>query len=134
MLTAKATFVMSSIGLFVRTARSNLLAEDPRVQIASPPKAILAICNESPSHHQDKPLFLKDFLKIDSWHASCLSKRTRTTEITPIHSAPLLLNVIAIIVLATFHFQPADNARPAALDYQNGLKPHLAIMNTQPAF
>ncbi|QNH76230.1 hypothetical protein GGD92_28375 [Pseudomonas protegens] len=63
MLTAKAAFVMSSIGLFVRTARSDLLAEDPRVQIASPPKAILAICNESPSHHQDKPLFLRDFFQ-----------------------------------------------------------------------
>lgn len=63
MLTAKATFVMSSIGLFTRTARSDLLAEDPSVQIALPPKAILAKYNWPLSRHQIKPLFLKDLFK-----------------------------------------------------------------------
>ncbi|ULT72325.1 MULTISPECIES: hypothetical protein [Pseudomonas] len=63
MLTAKATFVMSSIGLFTRTARSDLLADDPSLQIASPSTAILAKYNWPLFRHQIKSLFLKDLFK-----------------------------------------------------------------------
>lgn len=49
----------------------------------------------------------------------------KTAEITPVHSALLLLSVIAIIVLATFHFQSA--APPP--DYKQGLKPHPARLS-----
>ncbi|PNW00377.1 hypothetical protein [Pseudomonas protegens] len=50
------------------------------------------------------------------------------------NSALLLLNAIAIAVLAAFHFQPADDAAPGGTSlahYQQRLAPQLAVMNTQ---
>ncbi|KAF0865281.1 hypothetical protein [Pseudomonas sp. LD120] len=59
MLTVRAAFVMSSLGLFAEDASPGRRTQNDFVQIASPQKAIIAKCNQQDGLKKFKPLFLK---------------------------------------------------------------------------
>ncbi|MFK3645021.1 hypothetical protein [Pseudomonas protegens] len=104
------------------------------MQIASLQKAIIAKCNSRDFKNQLNILFLKTLSPGKLLARRLLIQWINTEEMPPMNSALLLLNAIAIAVLAAFHFQPADDAAPGGSSfahYQQRLAPQLAVMNTQ---
>ncbi|WP_443692144.1 hypothetical protein ACRZ5O_25390 [Pseudomonas protegens] len=97
-------------------------------------KAIIAKCNSRDFKNQLNILFLKTLSPGKLLARRLLNQWINTEETPPMNSALLLLNAIAIAVLAAFHFQPADDAGPGGSSfahYRQRLAPQLAVMNTQ---
>ncbi|UXL37489.1 hypothetical protein N7D90_18195 [Pseudomonas fragi] len=107
------------------------------MQIALQQKAIIANCNQPLSKTYFNQLFYIDFYPFYSWHEDCSSNSTPSmlSEMTAMNSTLLLLNALALAVLAAVHFQtePASAEQPVeiAAVYSKPLKPlpQLAVMN-----